>query len=190
LLTGERGHYALAAGEDPLPWLETMAGLANATGLIPEQVWDGVEVPARRLVFGRPTGAAMPLVWAHAEFIKLMVSRPLGAPIDRPRSVWLRYKGQRPCIRRAFWSQMAPIDAIQAGLRLAILLPRPALIHWGVDGWQDVRDLATIDSGLGFHVADLDTRSLKPSQRVDFTFRWQEPNAWVGDDYHVRVEHN
>jgi len=187
LLTGERGHYALAAGQDPLPWLETMAGLANATGLIPEQVWDGAAVPARRLAFGRPTGAAMPLVWAHAEFTKLMVSRHLGAPLDRPRSVWLRYQGQRPRIQRAFWSQMAPIGAIQAGLRLVILLPRPALIHWGVDGWQDARDLASVDSGLGFQVADLDARSLRPGQRLDFTFRWQASNAWVGCDYHVSV---
>jgi len=129
----------------------------------------------------------MPLVWAHAEFTKLMVSRHLGAPLDRPRSVWLRYQGQRPRIQRAFWSQMAPIGAIQAGLRLVILLPRPALIHWGVDGWQDVRDLASVDSGLGFQVVDLDARSLRPGQRLDFTFRWQASNAWVGCDYHVSV---
>jgi glucoamylase len=187
LLTGERGHYALAAGEDPLPWLETMAGLANATGLIPEQVWDGAEIPARRLVFGAPTGAAMPLVWAHAEFTKLMVSRHLGAPFDRPRSVWSRYQGRRPDVQRAFWSQMAPIGTIQAGLRLVLLLPRPALIHWGIDGWQEVQDLASVDSGLDFQVADLDTRSLKPGQRVDFTFRWQESNVWVGSDYYVEV---
>jgi glucoamylase len=29
----------------------------------------------------------MPLVWAHAEFIKLMVSRQLGHPVDRPRAL-------------------------------------------------------------------------------------------------------
>jgi glucoamylase len=29
----------------------------------------------------------MPLVWAHAEFIKLMVSRQLGHRVDRPRAV-------------------------------------------------------------------------------------------------------
>lgn len=189
LLTGERGHYALAAGQDPLPWLETMAGLANATGLIPEQVWDGPDVPARRLVFGRPTGSAMPLVWAHAEFTKLIVSRHLGAPFDRPRAVWARYKGQRPPhIQRAFWSQMAPIGAIQAGLGLVILLPAPALIHWGVDGWQDTQDLVSVDSGLDFQVAELDTRLLRPGQRVDFTFQWLAPNSWVGCDYQVEIQ--
>src|SRR5262249_813122 len=45
---------------------------------------------------GRPSGSAMPLVWAHAEFIKLMLSRHLGYPADRPRAVWRRYQGRRP----------------------------------------------------------------------------------------------
>ena len=188
LLTGERGHFELAAGRDPLPCLATMAALASRTGLIPEQVWDGDAIPARRLSFGRPTGSAMPLAWAHAEFVKLMVSRRLGAPLDRPKSVWLRYQGRSPAIRRAFWSMKAPIAGFASGLGFVILLPRPATIHWGIDDWQAVSDMATTDTPLGFHVAELDTQALKPGQRVDFTFRWQEDNAWVGADYHVNVE--
>jgi glucoamylase len=129
----------------------------------------------------------MPLVWAHAEFTKLIVSRHLGAPFDRPRAVWARYKGQRPRIQRAFWSQMAPIGTIQAGLGLVILLPAPALIHWGVDGWQDTQDLVSVDSGLDFQVAELDTRLLRPGQRVDFTFQWLASSAWLGCDHHVDV---
>ncbi|MES1993246.1 MAG: glycoside hydrolase family 15 protein [Pseudomonadota bacterium] len=187
LLTGERGHFELAAGRDPLPCLATMAGLASRTGLIPEQIWDGAAVPMRRLAFGRPTGSAMPLAWAHAEFVKLMVSRHTGVPLDRPKSVWSRYQGHSPKIWRAFWSLKAPMASFIPGLRLVILLPRPATIHWGIDGWQAVADVATLDTQLGFHVADLDTRLLKPGQRVDFTFRWQEDNAWVGSDYYVSV---
>ena len=48
--------------------------------MLPEQVWDADPIPSRRLEPGRPTGSAMPLVWAHAEFIKLMVSHHLGRP--------------------------------------------------------------------------------------------------------------
>lgn len=187
LLTGERGHFELAAGRDPLPCLETMAGLASRTGLMSEQVWDGAAVPARRLSFGRPTGAAMPLAWAHAEFVKLIVSRQKGVPLDRPRSVWLRYQGRPRKVRRAFWSLRAPMASFTSGLRLVILLPHPASIHWGVDGWQALADVATLDTRLGFHVADLDTSALQPGQRVDFTFRWQEGGAWAGSDYHASV---
>jgi glucoamylase len=187
LLTGERGHYELAAGRDPLPYLEAMAGMASATGLIPEQVWDGDAVPPRRLSFGRPTGSAMPLAWAHAEFTKLILSRQIGHPVDRPGTVWQRYKGRRRRARRAFWSPRAPVAEFKHGARLAIALPRPGLVHWGVDGWQSPDDIATIDTGLGLHVADLDTRILKPGQHLDFTFMWKDTAEWIGRDYRLSV---
>src|ERR1043165_1429893 len=37
LLTGERGHYELAAGRDPLPFIRTMEAFANVGGMLPEQ---------------------------------------------------------------------------------------------------------------------------------------------------------
>ncbi|HEX4619177.1 MAG TPA: glycoside hydrolase family 15 protein, partial [Steroidobacteraceae bacterium] len=70
LLTGERGHYEIAAGRDPLPLIMAMLRMASPGGMLPEQVWDAEPIPARGLEPGRPTGGAMPLVWAHAEYIK------------------------------------------------------------------------------------------------------------------------
>ena len=174
LLTGERGHYELVAGRDPAPYLEAMCRMASPGGMLPEQVWDADPIPSRRLVPGRPTGSAMPLVWAHAEFIKLLISRHLGRPVDRPRAVWQRYRGRRPAARYAFWWPHAPIAGLPLGARLALALPMPALVHWGHDGWQDTADAPTLDSGLGFHVAVLEISRLAPSARVDFTWRWQE----------------
>lgn len=187
LLTGERGHYELAAGRDPLPYLEAIAGMASPTGLIPEQVWDGDAVPLRRLSFGRPTGAAMPLAWAHAEFTKLIMSRHIGYPLDRPKAVWRRYRGRRLRARRAFWSPHAPVTEFKRGLRVAIALPRAGLVRWGVDGWQSSADVATIETGLDLHVADLDARRLKLGQRLDFTFMWKDVGEWAGRDYHLNV---
>ncbi len=40
LLTGERGHYELAAGHDVKPFIRAMEGFGSVTGLLPEQVWD------------------------------------------------------------------------------------------------------------------------------------------------------
>jgi glucoamylase len=74
LLTGERGHLALQSGEDPLPYLDTMARCASHGGLLPEQVWDAPPVVERGLEPGRPSGSAMPLLWTHAEFLKLLVA--------------------------------------------------------------------------------------------------------------------
>jgi glucoamylase len=67
LLTGERGHYALRAGEDPLPHLKAMNRMAGGAGLIPEQVWDEEAIPRAFLYPGKPTSAAMLSVWGHAE---------------------------------------------------------------------------------------------------------------------------
>src|ERR1700674_486644 len=80
LLTGERGHGELLLGNDPLPYLEAMARMTGPSGLIPEQVWDAEPIPERGLYPGKPSGSAMPLVWAHAEFIKLAMSCGLGRP--------------------------------------------------------------------------------------------------------------
>jgi glucoamylase len=188
LLTGERGHYELAAGRDPLPYLEAMTAMASPGGMLPEQVWDADPIPSRRLMPGRPTGSAMPLVWAHAEFIKLLISRQLGEPVDRPRAVWRRYRGRRPSARHAFWWLHAPVDSMLAGAWLAIALPRPAIVHWGQNGWREVADEPTRDSGLGFQVAALDVGRLPQGERVDFTWRWQETGAWQGRDYKVTIQ--
>ena len=187
LLTGERGHYELAAGRDPLPFLEAMAAMASPGGMLPEQVWDADPIPGRRLAPGRPSGSAMPLVWAHAEFIKLMVSRHLGHPVDRPRAVWRRYQGRRPAAGHAFWWPHAPVNTVPEGARLAVALPRAAIVHWGNDGWRNAADEPTGDSGLGFYVASLDSRRLGPGQRVDFTWQWQDIGAWHGRNHEVAV---
>jgi glucoamylase len=185
LLTGEPGHYELAAGRDPLPFLEAMTKMASPGGMLPEQIWDAEPIPSRRLSPGRPSGSAMPLVWAHAEFIKLMVSRHLGHPVDRSRAVWRRYQGHRLTARYAFWWPHAPIRKFPAGSMLAVALPRPAKVHRGHSGWRKTVDEATNDSGLGFHVAALDVSRFPPGERIEFTWQWQESGTWHGRDYQL-----
>ena len=187
LLTGERGHYELEAGNDPLPYLEAMCAMASSGGMIPEQVWDSDPLPGRRLYPGRASGSAMPLVWAHAEFVKLLVSRQINRPFDRPRAVWRRYRGRRPVAEHAFWWQHAPIGAMPSGAKLAIALAMPAVVRWGRDGWQLSEDVPTVDTGLGFHVAVLGTAALLPGSRIDFTWRRQDNGEWCGRDITVQI---
>ena len=91
LLSGERGHYAVAAGEDPMPYVRAMAASASDGGLLPEQVWDSAAIPERRLAPGRPSGSATPLVWAHAEFLKLLSATSTGVIADQLNCVAARY---------------------------------------------------------------------------------------------------
>lgn len=187
LLTGERGHYELAAGHDPLPFLNAMVAMSGEGGMLPEQVWDSAAIPQKGLYPGRPTWSAMPLVWAHAEYIKLLMSRQLGHPYDRPQATWQRYQGYLPEIAHTIWLPQAPIQEIGAGLTLLIALPEPSSIHWGIDGWQAIRDTSTLSTCLGLHVAKLDTGPLLAGQRIDFTCRHADTGAWSGHDYTLTV---
>ena len=187
LLAGERGHYELVAGRDPRLYLKAMAAMTGPGGLIPEQVWDTAAIPSKRLYPGGPTGSAMPLAWAHAEFIKLMVSSHLGYPFDRPAALWERYGGHRPEEKHAIWCPHAPIGRIAPGVNLIIAIPRPARIHWGAGGWQNVADACTRDTGLGLHVLDLHAASIGRSRAIDFTFQWLDSEMWVGEDFRIVV---
>jgi glucoamylase len=187
LLSGERGHFELAAGRDPTPYLTAMAAMTGPCGMIPEQIWDANPLPASRLFPGKPTGSAMPLAWAHAEFVKLMISRHLGYPFDRPESVWRRYAGRRPIAKRAVWCAHAPICRIEPGIALIIAVPRAARVHWGVDGWQRIADGDTQDTGLGLHGLELDAAALAGASAVNFTFQWRDTGDWIGRDFVIAI---
>ena len=187
LLTGERGHYALANGEDPLSYLHAMMAMTGSGGMIPEQVWDAPAIPERGLFPGKPSGSAMPLVWAHGEWIKLLYSHIIGRPFDRPDAVWQRYQGLRPAIGWVTWRQRYRLRSLPQGKRLRIELLAPAIVHWGVDGWQNRKDAQTADSTLRIHFVELATENLLTDQRVNFTLNWLDSGNWEGQDFQVLV---
>ena len=119
LLVGERGHLAQAAGEDPAAYLMTMLACASEGGLLPEQVWDSEPVAGRSLKPGRPSGSAMPLLWAHAELVKLIAARREGRPIELLDCVRDRYA--KPRVPGAVrWRDGAPLAALPDGRDLVI----------------------------------------------------------------------
>ena len=185
LLTGERGHYELSCGRDPLPFLLAMTRMTSTGGMLPEQVWDAAPIAARGLNPGRPTGAAMPLVWAHAEYLKLVASRALGRAFDRPNSVWERYRGERPTLTRVIWCQQAPAPQLPEGCALTVALREPGEVRWGLDGWQEVREQDTAANSLGLHVLQIDTSRLRAGRYIDLTFR--SGANWIGTDFRIRV---
>jgi hypothetical protein len=166
---------------------KAMAAMTGPGGMMPEQVWNAADLPERRLSLGKPTGSAMPLAWAHAEFIKLMVSRDLGHPFDRPATVWRRYGGRRPEAKHAIWCLHAPIGSIRHEVALIIALPRAARIHWGINGWQHISDGETKNTGLGLHCLELDAGALSQVQQINFTFQWEDTQLWMRKDFHIAV---
>jgi glucoamylase len=60
-------------------------------GMLPEQIWDSGDLPKHGLLNGHPSGSGMPLVWAHAETVKLLRSLQDGKIWDMPPQTVKRY---------------------------------------------------------------------------------------------------
>jgi len=187
LLTGERGHYELAAGRDVTPYLRALEGFANSSGLLPEQVWDEPDRPEAHLHFGGPTGAAMPLMWAHAEYIKLLRSANDGKVFDRIPAVADRYQHRRDCMTLEVWKPNRRVRTIRCGATLRIQAPAPFRLHWSPDEWQTVADTESTDSGLMLDYVDI---PIAMTQRapIRFTFFWKHESRWAREDNEVLVE--
>ena len=56
LLSGERGHYELAAGRDVTPFITAMEKFSSTGGMLPEQVWDYDDVPEEEMFQGQVGG--------------------------------------------------------------------------------------------------------------------------------------
>jgi len=189
LLTGERAHFALARGDrvEAERLLGTMERLAGDGGLLPEQSWDAPDIPERELYFGRPAGSAMPLVWAHAEYLKLVRGLADGRVFDTPPQTVERYLNRDFHSTLILWRFNHKIRELEPGRTLRVETMAPARVHWSADGWQTTRDAATRDSGLGVYFADLPTTALGAGSEILFTFYWPETGRWEGADFSVKI---
>ena len=187
LLTGERGHYELAAGHDPKPFLRAMESFASNTGLLPEQVWDGPDRPATYMFCGRPTGSAMPLMWAHAEYIKLLRSIRDGKVSDLIDDVAKRYLGPRGD-RRLFevWKFTRQVRSVKRGFVLRIQALASFRLHWSDDDWHTVKDTPSSGTTLGVEFVDIPILAERHAP-IRFTFFWTASGHWEGRDYLVSV---
>ncbi len=185
LLTGERGHYELAAGRDATPYLHALERFASGTGLLPEQVWDAADLAAEHLFLGRPTGAAMPLMWAHAEYLKLLRSIHDGRVFDRFDEVARRYAGGGRGPPREIWTFRRRPATARAGEGLRVQAGAAFSLHWSRDGWTSAEDTAATATAPGIHFVDLPP--LGAGAGWTFTFHWTDPDRWEGQDFHVAV---
>ncbi len=168
---------------------QALEAFAGDSGLLPAQIWDSADIPERDLFLGQASGAAMPLVWAHAEYLKLCRSLRDGEVFDRPPQTVQRYLGKKAATsRHIIWRFNNKVRTMPASRTLRVETLAKASVHWSVDGWRTVRDTVTHDTTLGVHVADLPTTRLRRGDRVDLTFYWPEVDRWEGTDFVVCVE--
>ncbi len=188
ILTGERGHYELAAGRDPKPYITALEEFANDGGMISEQLWDAGDLPEKGMRRGRPTGAAMPLCWSHAEYVSLVRSAHDGVCFDRVEPAYQRYVANPVKNSHEMWSARHAIRRMPAGQILRLILTADATIAWSADGWASTHQAEATPIGpLNVWFADLPTADLSDGAVVEFTFFWKEGQRWEGRNYSVAI---
>jgi glucoamylase len=164
-----------------------MEAFAGDGGMLPEQVWDRDDIPQYNLFCGRPSGSAMPLVWAHAEHIKLRRSLREGRIFDMPPHPVHRYLEDQTHSPYFLWRFNHQVRWLANGKKLRVELTAPARVHWSFDNWQTVQDIQTHATGLGNFFADLSTNSLATGAKIEFTFYWPQVDRWEGQNFEIVV---
>lgn len=185
LLTGERGHYELAAGRSTETFIRAMESLASNTGQLPEKSWDQAEI---YMWLGKPTGSAMPLMWTHAEYVKLLRSTADGKVYDAIPEVAKRYLGKHGK-RKQFevWKPNRHVRFMRAGEILRVHGSAAFTLHWSGDDWRTAQDTKSITNSLQIHYADLADPDSRSGTCFHFTFHWTNDDHWEGQDYAVTV---
>jgi glucoamylase len=188
ILTGERGHYELAAGRDPKPFIAAIEDFSNQGGMLTEQVWDGPDLPDRHMKRGCPTGAAMPLCWSHAEYVALVRSRHDGVCFDRVESAFRRYVLNPSPSPYEIWSLRYPIQRVYRGKILRIILAAAATIVWSTNDWARTEHLdATHENELNLWYADFATAEWPQGSVLAFTFLWERNQRWEDRNWQVNI---
>jgi glucoamylase len=185
-LTGERGHYELAVGHDPKPFIAAMEKFANEGGMISEQLRDAEDIPNKELWCGRPTGAAMPLCWSHAEYLSLVRSSHDGVCFDRIEPAFQRYVVSPAKNTHEMWSPRHSIRRMPTGRILRLIVEADASIVWSVDDWANTTKTdATQIGALSLWFADLPTANCPNGTAIQFTFLWKQVQR--GQDRNLSV---
>jgi glucoamylase len=186
VLTGERARHFFSMGLPAAELIRTLEGFAGQGLMLPEQVWDQPDIPARGLQLGRPNGSATPLGWAHAEYLELLVTIALAGFPDIVMPARRRYT-EGPAQEAAFvWSHKHQITRIAAGRRLRVQLPRPGAVHYTFDEWQTFEEVEATDTTLGVWVAEIPCNRL--SSGTEFAWTAHYVTGWEGKNFTLTVD--
>src|SRR3984957_19616749 len=187
LLTGERAHYELAAGHDVTPYIQALEGFSSRGGMMPEQIWDAPDIPQLGLKLGKFTGAAMPLVWAHAEYVKLLRSVTDGQVFDRISAVAERYGQNKQACSIEVFHLDRQLMSVVAGKKLRMLADEQFFLVWTLDDWKTQHNMDSHNLGCAGHFADMETEPGRGG-RVIFTMKWRRENRWEGRNFEVQLD--
>jgi glucoamylase len=186
LMTLERAMYELAAGREVKSYLQAVKKFSTGIGLIPEQIWDAPDLPHAHMFFGEATGSANPLMWAHADYVKLFRSVADGKIFDLIGPVAERYRNDKPRSVIEVWKINRQVKCVPAGGLLRVLSSSQFLLHWSDDEWATEHDTTSTPTSIGLEYVDIQVAA---SQRapIRFTFYWPQQSQWQGSDFKVDI---
>ena len=91
---------------------------------------------------GGASGSAVPLVWAHSEYLRLLRSSHDKAVFDLIPEVERRYLKEKPKSKFEFWMPKHPINFAHENCTLRVCAPEKFRLRWSADSWatwQDIR---------------------------------------------------
>ena len=158
---------------------------ASEGGMIPEQIWDAPSMDG--MEFGRPTGAAMPLVWAHAEYLKLLRSAVDGRVFERISIVEERYIGKgRHRGNPEIFKLSRPLKTMKAGTTLRVVAESRFRILSTLDGWASTNTQESTNIGFPGSFADVAVPNTQTGP-ISFTLFWPGENRWEGKNFDIEI---
>jgi glucoamylase len=117
---------------------------------------DQPSIPEKLLWFGLPTSAAVPLAWAHAEYVKLVRSLTEGRVFDWIEPVHARYAAEpRRHATLEIWSTNRKLATIARGRTLRVIAGEPFEVTWTTTDWQSRDQSTSIDTSVGVCYVDI-----------------------------------
>jgi glucoamylase len=166
--------------------VRSLEGFAGQGLMLPEQLWDGPDIPSRGLQFGRQNGSAAPLGWAHAEYLELLVTIALAGFPDIVMPARRRYTEGSEHHPAFVWSHKHQITRIAPGRRLRVQLPRPGAVHYSFDDWTTFTDVEATDTTLGVWIAEVPCNRLPTGTEFSWTAHYV--TGWEGRNFTMTVD--
>jgi glucoamylase len=193
ILTGERAHYELCAGRDYSAYIKAIEQFSSLGGMLPEQIWDYNDIPSKGMYRGRPARSAQPLVWAHAEYLKLLRSAADGRVFDLISVVASRYgveDGKRTFANHIeIFEVTRPISFVFSGYTLRIVDREHFRVVYTFDNWATTLTLDGRSVGYPGSFADISTTA-DYTGNIIFTLVWSGDGGqerWLGRNIDVSV---
>jgi len=193
ILTGERAHYDLCAGNDFKKYINAIERFSSVGGMLPEQVWDYDDIPSKGMYRGRSAGSAQPLVWAHAEYLKLLRSAADGRVFDRIQAVEDRYAvpKEKRTLRKPIeiFEPSRAIDSLPSGHTLRIVDLEHFRVVYTYDNWATTLKADSRSVGYSRSFVDIPT-AVDQVGKITFTLAWPvegQEDRWLGRNIDVSI---